>query len=388
MKNKIIKFGILDGLYWAYYAVFIGFCTTYFLEYGMTTTEMSLIVVLFMIFAMIGSFFFGSVRDALRTNKKVFIPLLVIVTIVSIAEIIACQKNMRLLFFIHPLLAFFVSSLGTSIDVWMLKEFDNDADAFGKARAVGSVGYAIVMLICSKVYEKLGYSYMTWILIVTTILVIISASSCEETKFSSVTRTKLDISATKELFKIPDYTIMIFILFFSGLSTTSISSLKTVFLQAVGGNVATLGIDSFAGVMAQSLFIFISGQISKINAKTRLLMSTICIFFTLLFNLLATSPFLIICGTVMANISYGIILPTMREITERSVPAKFTNVAHSIGDIMYGNMCGIIGLSYSGILIDKYGTKSIVVLGLFIIIIPFALNLLYYKVGKKEKVTC
>jgi len=82
MKNKsnslLVVFSILDSIFWAYFAVFLGFMTTYFLECGMTNSMLSLVLAVYMACSFLGSFFWGSVSDRKRTNKRVFLPLLLV----------------------------------------------------------------------------------------------------------------------------------------------------------------------------------------------------------------------------------------------------------------------------------------------------------------------
>jgi MFS family permease len=88
---------------------------------------------------------------------------------------------------------------------------------------------------------------------------------------------------------------------------------------------------------------------------------------------LAVSPYMIIIGTVMNNIAYGVLLPTMRETTEKNVPAALKNTAHSLTDAMFGSFAGVIALLYSGTLMDLFGAKFIAFLGMLIMIIPIGL---------------
>ena len=82
----------------------------------------------------------------------------------------------------------------------------------------------------------------------------------------------------------------------------------------VGGDVGMLGIDSFIGVMFQGLFIIISGKFERMPAHLRMVLMCALLVAELVVTGLAKSPFLIIMGMVFANVSYGIMMPTMREL--------------------------------------------------------------------------
>ena len=65
-------------------------------------------------------------------------------------------------------------------------------------------------------------------------------------------------------------------------------------------------------------------------------------------------------------------LPTNREIVSRNVPKELNTTANTISDTVYGNFAAIIGLSYSGFLMDSLGPRAVAVLG-GIITLPLTL---------------
>ena len=136
-----------------------------------------------------------------------------------------------------------------------------------------------------------------------------------------------------------------------------------------------LGIDSFIGVMFQGLFIIISGKFERMPAHLRMVLMCALLVAELVVTGLAKSPFLIIMGMVFANVSYGIMMPTMRELVTRYVPEHLRNTAHSLSDLIFGSLSAIISLTYSSALIHSLGTKSVVVIGLCIIAVPMILTL-------------
>ena len=99
-------------------------------------------------------------------------------------------------------------------------------------------------------------------------------------------------------------------------------------------------------------------------------------------RLVAADPLFIIVGTLFTNASYGIMLPTMREITEDTVPDELKNTARSLTDAVFGNFAGILALLYSGWMMDSFGAKSVAWLGLCVMVIPVVMSLM--KMRKKN----
>lgn len=370
--SRFLKFGILDFLYWAFFASFIGFITTYFLANGMSSSMLSLVMAAYMFCAFLGAFFWGGQCDKRQSNKKVFIPELTIMTVLCIAEFFLVKVNIWFAAILHPLVGFMAPPLSTNLDAWMLRSFDYEAGAFGRARSLGSVGYAVSMLLLGQVYNLLGFGMLPFVTGSLFVIIIIMAVMAEEKPYEAVKKEKSG-GNMKDLLKIRPYVFLIITLFLTGISISPINSLKIVILESVGGDVSILGVDSFIGVMIQAVFIFVSGSLRRLPAKVRMLMMAVFSMLMLLCTWLAANPFMIIIGTVMMNISYGLLLPTMREITEKNVPAVMKNTAHSLTDAMFGSFAGVFALLYSGALMDAFGAKSVAFLGVLIMFVPLCL---------------
>ena len=367
--GKFLKFGMLDFLYWAYFASFIGFVTTYFLSSGMNSSMLSLVIAAYMLFAFFGAFFWGGMSDRRQSNKKVFIPELIIMTVLCIAEFYLVKISIWFAVVIHPLVGFMAPPLGTNLDAWMLRSFNHDAGAFGRSRALGSVGYAVSMLVLGQIYNQIGFQLIPFVTGTLFAVILVLAALTEEKPYQVMKRRESS-GNIRDLLKIRPYVFLVITLFLTGLSSAPVNNLKIVILESVGGDVSVLGVDSFIGVMVQAVFIFISGSLRRMPAKLRMLLVTVFATLMLLFVWLAVNPFMVIIGTVMMNVSYGLQLPTMREITEKNVPENLKNTAHSLTDAMFGSFAGVFALLYSGILMDAFGAKFVAFLGVLIMIIP------------------
>ena len=366
---KFLRFGILDFLFWGYFAAIIGFITTYFLECGMSSSMMSLVVAAYMLAAFLGAFFWGSLSDRKRSCKKIFIPGLILMTVLCIAEFYLVKISIWYAAILHPLVGFVTPPLGSLLDAWMLRSFDHDAASFGRARGLGSSGYAVAMLVLGQVYAILGFGAVPFASLAIFLVILIMAWKTEEKPFETVKRERKQ-GGVKELARVRPYAFLITVLFLTGLSIAPVNNLKIVILESIGGDVSILGIDSFIGVMVQAMFIFISGNLRVIPSKLRMLLTTVFASVMLACTWFAQSPVLFIIGTLFMNISYGLMLPTMREITEKNVPDHLKNTAHSLTDAVYGSFSAVLALLYSGMMMDTFGPKSVALLGMGIMVIP------------------
>jgi len=260
------------------------------------------------------------------------------------------------------------------MDTWMIRSFDNDAALYGKARGIGSAGYAIAMLATGQLIKRAGYIMIPVLTIALAIPVILITIAAKEKPIekSSDPAEKVDF---RRLLKVRAYLIMLVGLFTSGVAISPINSLKIVLLQSVGGDVGILGLDNFLGVLVQAVFIFISGSLARIPARTRLFLLSLLHLATLLLNGFAQNPAWIIAGSLLCNAAYGFLLPTTRQIVNDSVPRPLVTTANSLSDAVFGSFSGVVSLAYSGFVMDCFGPRSVAFLGAFIMIVPLAITL-------------
>ncbi len=259
----------------------------------------------------------------------------------------------------------------------MLRAFCQDSSLYGKARGIGSAGYAVASLILGQLINRWGFGMIPAATILLGCLDFLLVLFTKEVPFEEKTSVGADAAADnrvdfKQLFTNRPFMVMLLIIFFIGLANTPITNLKMVFLKNVGGDIAVIGLDAFIAVLVQALFIFISGSLSRIPIKTRMFLMSLSLFTTMVLTALAQNPAVVILGSVMSNLSYGIMLPTNREIVSRNVPKELNTTANTISDTVYGNFAAIIGLSYSGFLMDSLGPRAVAVLG-GIITLPLTL---------------
>ena len=380
-EKLLVRFSLFDGLYWAWNATFCGFITTYMLNCGMESTALSLVLAAFMLLSFLGAFFWGGRCDKLQTNRKVFLVAFAASTILAFVTYFLAGNMLLVAALIYPVTGFLISPLGANVDGWMLREFRFDAALYGRARSIGSAGYAIAMLVVGQAINRFGFIMLPVCFGVLSLLVFCIALSSHESPYGEKART-LKPANPAGLLKIGPFLFLLLILFFTGLAISPVNNLKNVLLESVGGDVGTIGIDAFLGVMLQAFFIFLSGKLTRIPKNFRLFLVAFTIMLTMVCVIVASSPFFIIIGTLFSNASYGIMLPTMREITEDTVPDELKNTARSLTDAVFGNFAGILALLYSGWMMDSFGAKSVVWLGLFVMVIPVLMSLSKMKKAK------
>ena len=375
MKNEgFMKYGLMDGLFYAWCAVFSGFITSYFLACGLTASALSRMLAVYMITCFAGALFWGRICDRLKTNRKVFIGSFLTVVIIAAVITWLAPMNISAAVMLYPVMGFMLSSLGSNLDAWMLRSFHKDGSLYGKARAIGSLGYSLSALLAGMVINTFGYGMIQVLQIAAGALTLLAAVLIHEIPFENEKKKEQNSGSLNLLTKSPLYMILIVLLFLGGLAVSPVNNMKTVFIQNAGGDVSMLGLDSFIGVTLQAVLIFISGRFTRIPVKVRLLIMSAALFADMLLVYNATTPLMIMMGSIFWNISFSVMLPTQREVVEKYVDPSVRNIAHNIADAAYNNFSAVIALSCSGMMIDHFGIRSIALLGAGILTVAIAIE--------------
>ena len=233
MKNEnavLMRFNMLQVLYWCGLASMGSFVSAFMLSKGMSNTRLSIMLSLYMLFAFVGQFFWGSLCDKLRTNKKIFI-LCEFCVLALYYLIYIFSDNFIVVNIFYPLLGFAIVPMAAVLDSWILKCFSHRPQVFGPARGWASAGFAFFMLIYGQLIQHLGYGIMPWfatVIVGGAILVSFLQPDSPVAEGSSKGGVKLkDIG---NLAKSPSFVFIIVLMLFIGLSMSPISNMKIVIL--------------------------------------------------------------------------------------------------------------------------------------------------------------
>lgn len=371
-KRTAAAFAALDALYWAGNASGMGFLTAYFLKCGLGSGILSLVIAIFQALSLAGGVFWGNLCDRRGTNQRIFLPVFPACQGILLLIYYFASRNMTLACLLYFAAGFLISSMGTNLDVWIMRSVRYDPASFGVIRGIGSIGYAVSMLATGFLVESFGYSVIVTASYLFAIPTMMLAVLLKEPAFLRNNTRKVSASA---LLGNRPYIYLVIVILLSGMAVNPVSSLQPVLLESVGGSVSVLGIDMFAAVMFQGLFIMLSGKLARFSPHMRMVLMTLALLAELTCTGLARTPMLIILGMIFSNVSYGIMMPTMRELVTKYVPEDLRNTAHSLTDMIFGSLSGILSLSCSSLLIHRFGIRSIVVAGLALLVAPLVMSI-------------
>ncbi|MBR0087502.1 MAG: MFS transporter [Lachnospiraceae bacterium] len=369
-KKVFFVFCLLQVTYWGCYASFLGYFSAFMLANGMSNTVLSLILSIYLMAAFAGSFFWGSLSDRLRTNKKTM--LIQVAVCLAAGQLIYQFAHVTwLVAVLYPILGFATVPVGSNLDSWILKSFPEEPNYYGISRGVAAFGYAVIVLIMGQLVANVGYHVMPIGLAISAgATILITALLPDSPQIETSGNFRFSIKDVGGLFKNKTYVTILVLLFTIGLAIVPISNMKIVLYQSVGGDVKWVGYDAFAGCMVQVPIFLMAGKMREFKPTVRLF-AAVCGCLSLLFiYAFAKIPYLIIVGSMMYFLGYSLLLPTYRELIGKSVNPNLMTTAQSLADAVIMSLAGMTGLLYSGYVIDNLGLKTLMFIGMGIFIIP------------------
>ncbi len=379
-RSSLIGFSFLEISYWCFNASFVSFLTSYLLTKGISNSILSILLSAYLLAAFIGSFIWGFICDHLASNRTVII-LCFILTGFLMYLIYALAPSVIALSILYPMLGFLSQPQAASIDAWLLRTCGNDMSVYGKIRCMPSIFFAIVSFFLGRLISAKGYYFMllfgTFFLAAGTL-----AALCLPVP-RPVADPESNMLPPKDAFSIlihcKPYIFLLVLVLLIGIASSPIYNLKASIFAVVDGTVSSIGIDSFIAAMTQVPFLALTGRIRKLPLRFRYIGMCCFHLLTLLLVFFASSPFMIFIGTFFYNTAYGIMLPTMREVTEVNTPSSCRNLGHNLSDAIYNSFSGIISLLYSGLVLDLFGMKTLLSICLLILCLAFLMTILFFR---------
>lgn len=366
-------FVMLDGVYWGIMASFGAFLVAWMLDRSDTQSFVSVMLMIYFVCGFFGQFILSSLCDYLHTNKVIFIIGIMLTGMVQVGMYFT--GNSIAFAFLYGCYGFVLGPMGSILDAWMLRSFGN-VKTYSSARGAGSLGYAVIMLIMGQLIRKFGYWLMlpcSTLMVLLTLLLAITIPDGQFTAATGKRDSAVSLHGVLSIIKIPAFVAILVVLLLTSMSSAPINNFKIMLLRSVGGNVATQGLDSFVGCIIQFCVFELAVVLIRIPAWTRfsigvLLTAAACILY---YN--ASHCWIVIVGTMLTNISYGLIVLAGRELATQAVAPQYHTTAVGVMDAFYSFLGGAIAQIYAGRVVERYGIRTMILLSLLLSVVPLAI---------------
>ena len=274
----------------------------------------------------------------------------------------------------YPLMGLFFQSQGANVDAWVLSSCRHDQNVFGKIRSMPSLFYALISVTMGALISRFGYGMMLLGATIFMAMTLASAAMLKDAHAVAMPRKRMDSGDIRRLFANQPYRHLIALLMLIGLAIAPINNLKIVVLENVGGNVAHIGVDCFVSAITQVPFIAMAGLITMISLRKRFMAMALLPMTMILLVRFASSPMMVFAGSFFYNVGFGILLVTMREVTDTYVDKDLRNLGHNLSDAVFNSFSGVVSLMYAGAIADSFGVNAMLTLCVVIAVIPVILS--------------
>ena len=369
-RRTFVRFCVIQAMWWGAMAALPGYMAAFMLDGGVPQAEISFILAGNLLCSFIGSLFWGRRIDRTQSYRRHFQMGNIAVLVLGVL-LYAAGGNTALLALLYGLHGFLVGFGATCLDSWVLASFPEKPDAGSRSRSFATLSYAVTMLSTGMLISALGYSIMpvltTGMITVSALLTLRQPNANRIRPETGAARGRNDL---RPLLQNRYWMMLLALVFLTGLAIAPLNNMKAVLMASVGGTTDMIGLDAFIGCMIQAPLLFFSGSIARLSRRFRLAVSVAMPLLYALLVMTARTPWMIMAGTICQNISFGIFYPTMREMTEHSVPERLRTQAHSMLDVSYGSLTGVLALTMSGWILTGADTRTMAAVSFMIQVIP------------------
>lgn len=359
-RPSFAKFCALEAMHWAVMAAVQGLMSTYMSVSGMPAPVLSTVQACYLMAAFAGALFWGGRIDEAGSHRRFFV-IGVAASLVTCVAACLLIDNYVLCGIAYAAYGFMVVPVATNLDAWVMDSFPERADAAGRARSFATGGYALCMLLYGQLIKLFGYDVI-WVAALVavppTIALALSQPDAVRTG-AKATKAKVGPAELASLMRIPLFALLVVVVFLNGFAISPLNYMRTVVLQDVGADVSYIGFDSFVGCLAQLPFLVFSGYWLRFPKERRLLAGISLPFAYAAVTAFCHAPMTATAAFMLNNMSFGILCPSMREITRESVPEELFNSASSLIDVCYGQLPGIVSLLAAGPLLSVFGVRGL-----------------------------
>lgn len=349
-----MKFGILQITYWCSYGAFSCFMAAFMQSRGMSATLLGIMLTINTFCAFAGQFFWGTLCDRLKTNKKIFVVSNLLILLIQ--ALIFSTESWTLIILTFGLLGFVQQPLTANLDTWILKTYKDTPQVYGPIRSAASVIFAVFTFFYGGILERNGYQLMLVCSGFFLIIGMVTAMLTPDVPAQQIHEQPKERGRVsgKILLRKKEYLLILSMLFGIGMASAPVVQMMAVIMENVGGTVAHVGYAMFISSIMQVPCLVFSGKLGKYPAKGRMIFAGLAYFTTVIGMSLVESPFgiLVFCG--LNGVGYGVLLPAMRELIFAIAPEELHTTAQAVADAVFNSLGNMVSSLLAGVLVDNF----------------------------------
>lgn len=371
MKKTTRQFSWMMFFGFASYTMMTNQIIPFLTHLGYSPTQRGWVLSLMSITAILGQIILGYLSDHMKTMKRLFIYISVMMAISGVLSFWFTSSHFIYYLLILGVGAGIARTALNFIEAWVM-EVDGMQSQFGFIRSFGSLGWASFSLIAGFMITKLGYPSLAVLIAIFTFIVIALASKTQDAS-KSLTE-KVDFKDVGLLFKNYNFVMLIVIYFIAYVSYNADSITLTDYMIELGASEALIGMKWFIQAVFEIPTMMITYHLMKrIGAKAIMAIGCFVLMFRLgVSSYVGNNTFTIIISSLQM-FSYPFILLSQKDLVFKEIPNHLKSSGQLIAISFSVALGGALTPILSGVLVERFGTQMTLYLFALMMLIPIAL---------------
>lgn len=362
---KQLKFSILQFLFWATYAAYTPFIVVILQEKGFDNTVIGTILSINSFIVVLAQPFWGLVSDWVRSIRKVF--LLCFTIAIILFQSVPFIYSALFTGIILVLFTIFESPLSPLLDSWIIENIRSESSIpYGAIRLWGSIGYAVLCLVFSKVLNHTSINILFPSFAAMGICTIAMSKRINEDNPVSTTIAAKDLKIGRLL---KNYRYMVFLLFsvVIYIPHKAAASFLPNLIESVGGTKGDVALASALAAFSEVPMFLLNTKLLKKFKPTQLILAS-SVFFILrqVGCLIASTPTQVMLVQILNGSAFALFLNGTVYYIDSLAPGELKATAQTIATSLYVGASGIIGNYGGGWVIDHLGLSALYRAGVYI----------------------
>ena len=382
-KNKrFLELSVLGSTMWVSMTSMI-YVTVFLKNNGLATSTIGILISIGAIFSILTQPIWGSLCDGALGIKRTMI-LTVLLGAVSTA-LLTIVKNEAAIMIMYIARIISMAPIMMLFDNYIVSECkasDTQLD-YGSIRIWGSILFAVVAAILGFITERYGISIAFYTQIAFSALLIWLIVKYVRDSPSD-TKAKYKKWFDKNIFSTSFIFILIYI-FLVKLTDNSLNSFFPIIFQDAGGSLNMLGLFSSARAIVEvPFFLGTTKLIKKFGSRQMMIIASAFIVLRVLGFMLFEKPEFLFAANLFGAPAYCLFTAGMLHYVHEISPENSKTTAQLIVSALGLSLSRVISSSAGGFILESYGTKTMSVIGLIIIVISFVFIMIQNKVVKSK----
>jgi PPP family 3-phenylpropionic acid transporter len=335
-------------------------------EKKIATTEIGVLMSLYVCAALTGQYVFGFLSDKLQSIR---LPVSAAAMLFAAAvATIPLQTSKSWLYPSMALLGFLQQPIGPMLDSWTLKHLNryDQKTLFGKIRSFGSLGWATTALLTAYMILYISWNMMFVVAVVAGLLLSLMALTIPDVAESFVEtpgeESRLTIGrALSHLFGNSAYLYILAVVFLMYLGVQTTFNFQGLLIKGTGGGVQELGWTFFFGVMSEMPAMFLSvWLLPRMSARKLMIIAGGLYMLRYALIIYFQTSWIIMVTACLEGVAFGLLLTALRSYVFAVVAEDVQTSAMTVVDATFLGLTVIIGGLVGGWLIERYSPMHMV----------------------------